>query len=548
MKIVIKPEHPNGTPLLTSHPTEKEQLAPREFKTSRRSAISQGREFLRRQPWGDYARSLGLVALVTLLGLPFGTSLDHANVVMLYLLVEVVAAARFGLGPSIVAALASVIAYHYFFILPRLTFAVEEAEYLLTFTGLLIVGLVISTLTARVREQAKTAERREAQTAASYDFSQALAVTVGLEDVATAITSHVKRVFNREAVILLPDGDGLSLHTLNPDFSPDEHERAVAGWVLQNGQPAGRGTPTLPAINIRYHPLKTARRVVGVLGIKPSDSRELLTAEQYRLLEIFMSQAAVAIERTQLAEQAQQAQLLREKEKLQTALLNSISHDLRTPLASITGVLSSLRDDETYLDKIIQRELIGNALEEAERMNRLVANLLDMTRLEARAMKVTLEPGDVQDVVGVALAELTDELQDRPVTVDIPADLPLVSIDFVLISRVLINLLDNADKYSPPGASIEVQARTRNRWVEIEVADRGVGIPPDKLDRVFEKFYRVSRADDTTGTGLGLSICKGIVEVHGGRIWAQNRSGGGTRVILTLPVAMEQPEAATEVS
>ena len=260
-----------------------------------------------------------------------------------------------------------------------------------------------------------------------------------------------------------------------------------------------------------------------------------------------MSQAAVAIERTQLGEQAQQAQLLREKEKLQTALLNSISHDLRTPLASITGVLSSLRDDETYLDKIIQKELIDNAWEEAERMNRLVANLLDMTRLEARAIKVTLEPGDVQDVVGVALAELTDELQDRPVTVDIPVDLPLVSIDFVLISRVLINLLDNADKYSPPGAPIEVQAQAKNKWVEIEVADRGVGIPPGERNRVFEKFYRVRRTDDTTGTGLGLSICKGIVEVHGGSIWAQNRSGGGTRIILTLPVATGQPEKTPEV-
>jgi two-component system sensor histidine kinase KdpD len=503
--------------------------------------------YILRQLWPNYAQSLGLVVLVTLVGLPFDHSFDHANIVMLYLLAEVIAAARFGLGPSIVAALGSVVAYHYFFILPRFTFDVEEVQYLLTFAGLLVVGLVISTLTARVREQANAARRREAQTAASYDFSRSLAAAAGLEAITQAIVTHVKQVFNREVVILLPEGDTLSSHTLNPGFTLDEHEHAVATWTFQNGQPAGRGTQTLPAAGLRYHPLKTVRGIVGVLGVQPTNPRTgQLTPEQVRFFESFASQSAVAIERIQLAEQAQQAQLLHEKEKLQTALLNSISHDLRTPLASITGVLSSLCDDEAYLDEATRRELVENAWEEADRMNRLVANLLDMTRLQVGAMKMVQELGDVQDLVGVALGQLTNKLQDRPVTVTIPSDLPLVSMDFVLMTHVLVNLLDNAHKYSPPGTPIEIRARVTDTWVEINVADRGLGIPPNEISRVFEKFYRVQRADGTGGTGLGLSICQGIVEVHGGRIWADNRHGGGTIITLTLPV--EQPDTThTEV-
>ncbi|MCP4363310.1 MAG: sensor histidine kinase KdpD [Chloroflexi bacterium] len=506
--------------------------------------------FFRYTPWRNYALSLGLVVFVTLVGLPFDHSFDHANIVMLYLLAEVIAATRFGLGPSIVAALASVIAYHYFFILPRFTFDVEEAQYLLTFTGLLIVGLVISTLTARVREQVNAAERREAQTADLYDFSRSLAAAIGMEAIIQTVITRVKLVFNREVVILLPEpkSNMLSSYAHHPDFTLDDREQAVATWVFQNGESAGQGTETLPAASLRYHPLQTAGRIVGVLGIKPTDTGGHLAIEQQRLLETFASQAAVAIERVQLDEQAQQTQLLREKEKLQTALLNSISHDLRTPLASITGVLSSLRDDtEAYLDPATQRELVENAYEEADRMNRLVANLLDMTRLQAGGMKVVREPCDVQDVVGVALAELSNKLQDRSVTITVPSDLPLVPVDFILISRVLINLLDNAHKYSPPGTPIEIQARMIDNRVEIEVADRGLGIPEDEISQVFEKFYRVKRTDNASGTGLGLSICQGIIETHGGQIWANNRRGGGTIITLALPV--EQPETTiTEVS
>lgn len=217
------------------------------------------------------------------------------------------------------------------------------------------------------------------------------------------------------------------------------------------------------------------------------------------------------------------------------------------PLASITGALNTIRDDAGYLDEITQHELVENACEEADRMNRLVANLLDMTRLQAGAMRAGRELCDVQDVVGVAVAELSDKIKDRPLTLDFPSELPLVPIDFVLMSRVFINLLDNAHKYSSSGTPIEIKAQPNRSTIEIEVADRGLGIPPDELTQVFEKFYRVRRSDDTSGTGLGLSICKGIVEVHDGRIWATNRCDGGTIFIISLPI-VPSTTPATEVN
>jgi len=256
-----------------------------------------------------------------------------------------------------------------------------------------------------------------------------------------------------------------------------------------------------------------------------------------RLLESFASQAALAIERAQLAQQASQTEVLQAAEKLQAALLNSISHDLRTPLVSITGALSSLAEDGAALDAGARRVLVDNALEEARRLNRLVGNLLDMTQLEAGAVKVKREPIEPADLVGTALEQLRERLTDRAVVVEVPADVPLVSGDMVLLVQVLVNLLDNALKYSPPQAPIEVRARATSEAVEIEVADRGSGIPPEDLARVFDKFYRVQHRGNVTGTGLGLAICRGLVEAHGGQVQAANRPEGGARVWFTLPLA-----------
>jgi two-component system sensor histidine kinase KdpD len=315
----------------------------------------------------------------------------------------------------------------------------------------------------------------------------------------------------------------------------DESELAVATWAYRQGQPAGHGTDTLPAAAIRFLPLKTQRGVVGVLGVRPANPSSYLSPEQRRLLEAIASQAALAIERVQLAEQAQQAQLLQAAEKLQGALLNSISHDLRTPLVSITGALTTLEADGEGLDAATRRNLVVVAREEADRLNRLVGNLLDMSRIEAGALRVHREPGDVQEVIGAALERLDAALRDRPVTVDVPASLPAVPMDFVLIVQVLVNLVDNALKYSPAGSPIEIRCRAERNQVQITVADRGSGIPPEDLERIFDKFFRVQRPEATAGTGLGLAICKGIVEAHGGRIWAENRPDGGAVLTLVLP-------------
>jgi two-component system sensor histidine kinase KdpD len=272
---------------------------------------------------------------------------------------------------------------------------------------------------------------------------------------------------------------------------------------------------------------------LGVLGVKPSDPAVLLPQEQRRLLESFASQSALAIERVQFAEQAKQTQVLQATEKLQTALLNSISHDLRTPLVSITGTLSTLQEDG---NDPIRQSMIETAYAEARRLNHLVGNLLDMTRIEAGAMRVRQVPCDVQDIIGSALEQLSDRLKGRRVTVELSSPLPLVPMDFVLVVQVLANLLENAVKYSPSSESIEVQACVTEGSLQVRVADRGIGIPAADLNRVFDKFYRVRRPDGVIGTGLGLSICKGIVEAHHGKIWAENREGGGTVMTIMLPL------------
>jgi two-component system sensor histidine kinase KdpD len=323
-------------------------------------------------------------------------------------------------------------------------------------------------------------------------------------------------------------------------------EEAVALWAYQHGQPAGRGTSTLPAASVRYLPLKTTHGTVGVLGAKPNSQGDLLAPEQRQFLDAYANLAALAVERAQLDEQASQTQVLRATEKLQTALLNSISHDLRTPLASISGTLDSLAEAEQVgealiqLDREARLDLIENAREQAKRLNRLVGNLLEMTRLEAGAINLNRMESDVQDIVGAAVASMKDRLAVHPICIEAPDSLPAIQVDFVLIEQVLVNLLDNAAKFSPPETPIDIIARPSGATVELTVRDRGPGIPTEDRFKVFDKFYRVNRRDGIGGTGLGLSICKGIIEAHGGRIWVSDFPQGGTQVSFILPIEPTQ--------
>jgi two-component system, OmpR family, sensor histidine kinase KdpD len=487
------------------------------------------------RPLGRYMLALGLVALATLIGIFIRGNLEPANLVMLYLASTVIASIFLGRGPSLLVSILGVLAFDFFLIPPYLTLAVSDTQYLITFIGLFIVSLVVSTLTARVREQAEAAIQREAHTSALYTLGRDLTSATNLQQVAETIISHISQVFGRQVAIFLPENGQLQVFASTPDYHPDTNELAVAAWAFDHDRPAGLGTDTLPAASLRCQPLKTAGGLVGVLGIRPKEPGRLLTPDQRQTFDSFAHQAALAVERASLAEQARQAELLQATEKLQTSLLNSISHDLRTPLVSITGALSSLREKTLMLDQEARDSLIETADEEAGRLNRLVGNLLNMTRIEAGAIHLNREPCDIQDAIGAALDQLGDRLAKRQVNVNLPTDMSLAPLDIALFEQVLVNLLDNAIKYSPADTQIEINVVQAQNTIQIEICDRGIGIPAEDLERVFDKFYRVQRPESVSGTGLGLAICKGIIEAHDGTIRAENRSGGGTSITISIP-------------
>lgn len=490
---------------------------------------------------GALLRAIGLVLLATLIGLPLRPYITPTNLETPYLLAVVLAAVWLGRYPAILTSLLSVIAFDLVFVPPYYTFVVDDAEYGLTFFGLLVVGVVISTLTARAREQEIAARRREQQTAALYELSQKLAAATDLTHIAETAVNHIRSILTNEAALFLPSGAGKQLApaAVTPQFELEEDTIPAAVWVFRHAQPAGRHTGTLTGIKATFLPLYTSARVVGVMAVELGSDDRIFSLEQRRWLESFASQMAVALERALLLEEARQAHLLAETEKLQAALLNAISHDLRTPLATITGALSSLHDDDALLTPEARQELVDAAWMEARRLNRLVGNLLDMARLESGALKVLRRPADVQDLVGAALAQLPGRLQGRTVQVDVPGDLPLVEVDFTLMVQVLVNLIDNALKYSPAQSPIAVTAAWQEAEVLLAVHDRGPGVPQGKLEQIFGKFVRVN-GGSVGGTGLGLSIAKGMVEAHNGRIWAQNRPGGGASFFIALPALTTQ--------
>lgn len=493
-------------------------------------------DWLPHTPYRRYLYAALLTGGVTLLSHLLTDFFERENLVMLYLLVVVMSAVSWGRGPAALASLLSVLAFDFFFVPPFFTFAVSDTQYIFTFIGLFVVGLVISQLAARVREQIEAARERELEAETLYNLSRALAVLADLDAILETMVAQVGETFGRQVAVLLPDATKrLQVRAASPGLALHENDMAVAMWSFEHAQLAGRGTDTLPAAKIRCLPLKTARGTLGVLGTMTAQSDGYLSAQQRRMLDSFASLAALALERAQLADAAQNAQVLEATEKLQTALLNSVSHDLRTPLVSITGALTSLQEDGGALDDAARQALVDNARQEAERLNRIVGNLLDMTRLSSGALFVKREPAEMQDVIGAALEQLHGRLDDRVIRVNVPPDL-VVALDFGLIVQVLVNLIDNARKYSPRDTPIEINARVERHNVEIEIADRGAGIPPQDLEYVFDRFYRVQHPNRVGGTGMGLSICKGIVEAHGGAIRAENRAGGGALLAFTLPL------------
>jgi two-component system, OmpR family, sensor histidine kinase KdpD len=486
-----------------------------------------------------YLVAAGVVLACTLVCWAMFGRFDNSNLIMVYLVGVALVATWYGRRISAFAAVLSVAAFDFFFVPPYLTFAVRDTQYVVTFAVMLLVGLLISTLAARVKAQAEAARRREHRTQILYSMSRDLAAARTVEEISRATLRHVSDILQGPAEILLSGADGW-LASSDVGTVAQAHETAVAAWVLQHGRVAGLGTDTLPAAAALYVPLPASQSVLGVLSVQPHESLLPLVPEQLDLVETLARQAASALERVRLASEAERTRVDMETERLRSTLLSSVSHDLRTPLAAITGAASSLLEP-TPLDPAAERGLKQAIYDEADRLGQLVTNLLDMTRLDSGSLRLSRDWQSLEELVGAALARLDRSRKGRSVEVSLPPDLPLVPVDDVLIEQLLVNLLDNAFKYTEPGSPVRVTASVGGGTVTVEVADEGPGLPPDAEDQVFEKFYRARSGP--RGFGLGLPICRAIVTAHGGRIWAENRKPRGAVFRFTLPLGEGPPPA-----
>jgi two-component system sensor histidine kinase KdpD len=465
--------------------------------------------------------------------------LPLANLSLILLMGVLLVAIRFGLWPSIYASLLSFVAYNFFFTEPYHTFMVRHREDVLTIVFFLVVATIVGNLAARLTAQVEAMRITARRTENLYDFSRKIAGAAALDDVLWAVVHHVASTLQCQSLVLLPrEGGRLEI---SAGYPPEDQMSAkawgAAQWAWAHDQPAGWGSDTLPTSEWLFLPLKTKRGPVGLLGVSFENPQRLLAPEQRRLLDALVDQVTVAIERTNLVTDIEEARLLTETERLRAALLSSVSHDLRTPLVSIIGSATSLASCDGALATEDRAQLVQTILEEGERLNRFVQNLLDMTRLGYGALQPNRDWVDLREIVGRALRQLAKPLAPLEVEVRIPADLPILDVDPVLIEQVIVNVLDNAAKHSPPGGRIEIVASYQDQRITVAISDQGPGIPPEARDTVFDVFYRVQAGDkQAAGTGLGLSICRGLIEAHGGKIAALAGPGGrGTTIEFWLP-------------
>ena len=495
----------------------------------------------RRLKLNAYVGSAVAVACSAVIARGIQNLLSIPDLAMVFLPAVLISAVMWGTWPSVFTAVLSTVVYDFFFVPPVLTVTIASPRDVLALVMFLIVAVLISNMTARIRENALSLQRRVSWTATLYALSQQLARAAGLTEVVQAIAIQVAEALSANVVVLLPELSGIAVKAAQPEGETlNAKEWAAAMWVWQHNQPAGPGTDTLPESERLYVPLTTTQGTLGVLGVR-SDDPGSITPEQRRLLQALADQAAIAIEHARLVQSMAEARSLAETERLRSALLSSISHDLRTPLSSITGAVTSLLSFGTGYSVADQQDLLHTIQEEAERLNHFVSNLLNMTRLEAGALHINRDWVEIGDIIGAALARMEHALSNHRVTVEIEPGLPLLCLDFVLIEQVFVNLLDNAARYSAPGSAVRVQARRDRDTVVVNITDEGMGVPPADLQRIFDKFYRVHIGDrQVAGTGLGLSICRGFVEAHGGTIVARLPSTGkGTILTTTFPIQAE---------
>ena len=463
--------------------------------------------------------------------------LNPANLVMFYLLAVVVVALRLDYGPSVITAIASVLIFNFLFVPPQYTMHIAEAQYLLTFFGLFTAGVVIASLTTRAHRQTEAARRREYEKTQLLSLTKQLSGTVEWDETINRVVRHIRQTFQHEVGLYLDSDEELTLASHSEAYLTENIDMSLVRWAHDYKQAAGMGTGTKPDDPVYYLPLVTANHSLGVLALLID---EPLSLANQHLLNAFASQVALALDAVQLGEEAQQARLLREKERLLSILLNSISHDLRTPLVSITGTLSSLLDQESHLNEAAQHDLLVDAFSESERLNHIVGNLLEMSRLEAGSLRLKRDLYDLSEIIGVARTQLRKRMGNRQIIIQLTDNLPMVNVDITLFAQVFVNLLDNALKYSPDDSPIEIRASQMNNELEIRVGDQGRGIPEDDIPYIFNKFFRASNIGSSTGSGLGLAICQGIVEAHQGTITVAQRPEGGTWFIIRLPLELEQ--------
>ena len=498
-----------------------------------------------RQPITSPLRNYLLSALTVasasgLAGLIFRRS-ELADIVMIYLLGILVVATRFGRGPSLLASILSVAALDFLFIPPYLTFAVADFRHIGTFGVMLLMGVVIGNLTDRIQGQARLARMREGRTQALYRLGQELARSAGSAALVTSAIQNVATQFQSHAVILQPDEHGrLQTPERKQAFPLNEQELGVAQWVFDHAEAAGLGTLTLPGARATYLPLNGATRPIGVMGVLPEGTPRWAEPDQRQLLEAFANQTALALERALLSEQSTRDRRRAEEERLRNALLSSVSHDLRTPLGVITGAVSTALETPDISDSV-RRDLLQSAQEEAQRLHRLVSNLLDITRLEAGSLDLHTEWTPIEEVVGSALNRRELGAEAKRVRVSLEEGLPLVAIDGVLMEQLLLNLVDNALKYSPAGSPVDIKAWAAGKSLTLSISDQGPGITPGEEDRIFEKLARGQATSNRPGAGLGLAICKGIATAHGGRIQAVNHPKGGAQFLVALPLGTPPP-------
>ena len=476
-------------------------------------------------------------------------TLAPTNLAMLYLVGVVVVAMRCSRWISVTASFLSVAAFDFFCVPPYLTFAVSDYQYVFTFAGMLVVALVISTQTARLKDHAAQAAVREARTEALYRLSSKLAGETRVFEAARAAAALAEEVFGARVVMFLPEDGKLSFRRRTSDVLPvPTSEESIAQWVFDHGHKAGLRTDAHADATALYLPLRGARETFGVLAVLPDPENKIFAPEQQQLLEVFAGQTAVAIERTLSQRSAEETRVHMQTEQMRSSLLSAMSHDLRTPLASITGAASTLRSQSDRLPLETKQELLESISDEAERLSRLVGNLLDMTRFESGGVELRRDFYPLEEIVGTVLQRMEPQLQQRTVVTDLAGNLPpeaqpiMVFVDDVLIGQVLWNLLENAAKYTPPGSPLELAAFDDQEAVIIEVRDRGPGIPPGEEERIFEKFYR-GKSENIRGAGLGLPICRAIVQAHKGTIQALARAGGGTTFRISLPTERKMASA-----